>query len=95
MLHANARQLSGEVTNLAINAQSPLRRVCVDVSTVDDFDYSAGETLRSVHGVLKENGIILVVAQVMEDVKTECRYELRKLFGDSESALIPVCSICV
>ncbi len=82
MFYANARQLSGEATNLAINAQSPLRRVCVDASAVDDFNYSAAETLHSVHGLLKEKGIKLVVAQVMKDVKTESRYELRKLFGD-------------
>jgi hypothetical protein len=31
---------------------------------------------------LKDKGIRLVVAQVMEDVKEESRYNLRQLFGE-------------
>jgi hypothetical protein len=45
-------------------------------------DYSATETLRSIYGILKEKGIRLVVAQVLDDVKAESRYELRELFGE-------------
>ena len=41
------------------------------VAAVDDVDYSAAETLRSLFGILKEKGIRLVVAQVLDDVKAE------------------------
>jgi SulP family sulfate permease len=82
MYYANSQQLSEEVSKLANQAQPPLRWFCVDASAVDDVDYSAAETLRSLHGLLQEKGIRLVVAQVMEDVKAESRYELGQLFGE-------------
>ena len=66
---------------LASTAEPPLRWLCLDASAVDDVDYSAAETLRSVHAKLKAKGIRLVVAEVMEDVKTHTRYRLRELFG--------------
>jgi anti-anti-sigma regulatory factor len=55
---------------------------CIDASAVDSVDYSAAETLRSIYGKLKEKGIRLVVAQVLDDVKAESRYELRELFSE-------------
>ena len=58
-----------------------MRWFCIDASAVDDVDYSAAETLRSIYGILKEKGIRLIVAQVLDDVKDESRYRLRRLFG--------------
>jgi SulP family sulfate permease len=81
MYYANAEQLTEEVTALAGDARPPLRWLCIDASAVDDVDYSAAEALRSLHGLLKEKGIRLVVAQVMEDVRERSRYRLRELFG--------------
>jgi len=40
------------------------------------------EALRSIFGILKDKGIRLVVAQVMEDVKDESSYQLGQLFGE-------------
>jgi len=80
--YANAEQFSEEITDLVNNAQPPLRWLCMDASAVDDVDYSAAETLRSIYGILKEKGIRLVVAQVMEEVKDDSRYELHRLFGE-------------
>jgi sulfate permease, SulP family len=82
MYYANSQQLSEEVTRLANNAQPPLRWFCVDASAVDDVDYSAAETLRALHALLQEKGIRLVVAQVMEDVTAQSRYNLSQLFGN-------------
>ena len=59
----------------------PLRWLCFDAAAVDDVDYSAAETLRSVYARLKAKGIRLVVANEMEDLKTHTRYRLRELFG--------------
>jgi SulP family sulfate permease len=82
MYYANAEQLSQELTDLANNADPPIRWLCLDASAVDDVEYSAAETLRSLFAVLKEKGIRLVVAQVLEDVRETSRYRLRELFGD-------------
>ena len=83
MYYANAEQLSEEITELANNAEPPLRWLCLDASAVDDVDFSAAETLRSVFAILKDKGIHLVVTQVMEDVQETSRYRLRELFGEN------------
>lgn len=82
MYYANAQQLSDEITTLVDKAESPLRWLCIDVSAVDDVDYSAAELLRSLFATLKDKGVRLVVAQVMENVKETSRYHLKELFGE-------------
>jgi len=82
MYYANSQQLSEEILDLANSAEPPLRWFCIDASAVDDVDYSAAETLRSIYGILKEKGIRLVITQVLDDVKAESRYQLRQLFGE-------------
>ena len=82
MYYANAELLLEEVTQLVKNAKPPLRWFCIDASAVDDVDYSAAETIRSIYEILKEKNIRIVVAQVMEDVKKESRYKIRELFGE-------------
>jgi len=82
MYYANAQQLSEEVTRLAGTADPPLRWFCLDASAVDDVDYTAAETLRSLYGILSERGIRLVVAQVSEEVRSESHYQLSDLFGE-------------
>jgi MFS superfamily sulfate permease-like transporter len=81
MYYANSQLLTEEITSLANKATPPLRWFCIDASAVDDVDFSAAETLRALHGILEEAGIRLVVAQVMDDIKAESRYELDQLFG--------------
>jgi SulP family sulfate permease len=81
MYYANAEQFSEEVVDLANSADSPLRWLCIDASAIDDVDFSAAETLRSIFSILKGKGIRLVVAQVMADVKKESRYHCERLFG--------------
>jgi SulP family sulfate permease len=82
LYYANAEKLSEEVAALVNNADPPIRWFCMDASAVDDVDYSAAETLRSVFATLKGKGIRLVVAQVLEDVRETSRYRLQELFGD-------------
>ena len=83
MYYANAERFSEEITALANSAEPPLRWLCLDASAVDDVDFSAAETLRSVFATLKDKGIRLVVAQEMEDVQeTSRRYRLRDLIGE-------------
>ena len=82
LYYANCQQLSDEVSRLADTAEPPLRWLCLEASAIDDVDYSAAETLRSVHARLKAKGIRLVVAEVMEDVKAASRYRFMEVFGE-------------
>ena len=82
LYYANCQQLSDEVSLLANTAEPPLRWLCLEASAIDDVDYSAAETLRSVHARLKANGIRLVVAEVMEDVRAASRYRFMEVFGE-------------
>jgi sulfate permease, SulP family len=81
LYYANSQQFSDEVSLLASSAAPPLRWLCLDAAAVDDVDYSAVETLRSVHARLQAKGIRLVVANEMEDLKTHTRDGLRELLG--------------
>jgi SulP family sulfate permease len=82
LYYANCRQFSDEISLLANTTEPPLRWLCLEASAVDDVDYSAAETLRSVHARLKARGIRLVVADVMEDLKALTRYRFKELFGE-------------
>ena len=54
MYYANSEQLSEEISELVNNAEPPIRWFCMDASAVDDVDYSAAETLRSIFSSIKE-----------------------------------------
>ena len=82
MYYANAEQLTEEITTLVNNAEPPLSWLCLDASAIDDVDYTAAETLRSLFASMEEKGIHLVVAQVMEDVEETSHYQLKELFGE-------------
>lgn len=83
MYYANAEQLSREVIELAKGAEPPLAWFCIDASAVADVDFTAASTLREVYGILKGEGIRLVLAEVVELVKAELdRYELTDLIGE-------------
>jgi sulfate permease, SulP family len=84
MYYANSEQLSEQVLALSKNANPPLSCFCIDASAVDDVDFSAAETLHSLHGILKEQGIRLVFAEVMEDVKAEYREQLKGLVEEGD-----------
>ena len=48
---------------------------------MDDLDYTAAETIRTLHGILKEKEVRLVVAHVMEDVEAQGSYRIKQLLG--------------
>jgi len=64
------------------NADPPVKWFCFDVSAVDDVDFSAAETLRSLYATLQEHGIRMVVAEVQEDVREGSRYMFHELIGN-------------
>jgi high affinity sulfate transporter 1 len=82
LYYANCRQFADEIAFLTNTTEPPLRLLCLDASAIDDVDYSAAETLRSVHAMLKARGIRLVVAEEVEEIKGTARYQLRELLGE-------------
>jgi len=68
MYYANAALLAEEVTKLIKEASPPLDWLCIEAAAVDDIDFSAAETLRSLYAILKEHGIRLVFSEVAEEV---------------------------
>jgi SulP family sulfate permease len=74
MYYANARLLAEEVTRLARDAHPPLVWFCIDAAAVDDIDYTAAATLRSLHSLLKDQGTRLIFSEVSDHVyaQLEC-----------------------
>ena len=74
MYYANARLLAEEVTRLTRDAQPPLVWFCIDAAAVDDIDYTAAATLRSLHSLLNDQGTRLAFSEVSDHVyaQLEC-----------------------
>ncbi len=81
LYYANIQLLTEELLDLVTEADVPIQWLCIDASAIDDVDYSAAETLRSLHALLHEKGVRLVVAEVLDDVKQQSRCNLIDAFG--------------
>jgi SulP family sulfate permease len=82
MYYANAERFSQEVLELVDSAQPPLSWFCVDLTAVDDIDFSAAATLRETCQLLKQRGVRLVLAEVEEGIRHELdRSEVTDLIG--------------
>jgi sulfate permease, SulP family len=82
MYYANAAQLSEEVSGLIAGEQPKPRWFCFDMAAVDDVDYSAAQTLRSLFRALQQHRIRPALAEVGDGVRTELeRYGLVKMLG--------------
>jgi SulP family sulfate permease len=68
MYYANARILSEEIPWLVEKANPPLKWLCLDASAIDDVDYTAAATLRSLLGQLSQHTVKLVFAAVSPGV---------------------------
>jgi sulfate permease, SulP family len=71
MYYANAGVLTEEVTHLVREAGPPLKWFCIDLSAVDDVDFTAAATLRALHDLLAGQGIRLVFCVVTQQVQGE------------------------
>jgi sulfate permease, SulP family len=82
MYYANSQVLSKEIEELARSADPTLSWFCIDAAAVDDVDFTAAETLRTIHGSLADKGIRLVLCEVIDRVRAEFdRSRLTDLFG--------------
>ena len=73
MYYANSQQLAEEVTRLAREANPPLVWFCIVADAVDDIDYTAAATLRSLYGFLKKQGIRLVFSDFSDHVYAQLK----------------------
>lgn len=67
--YANTELLFGQVTALVTGAAPPLKWFCIDDAAGDDVDFTGAETLRSLHGILKNARVKLVFAHVSNEVR--------------------------
>ena len=79
--YANSPKLVSEITDIVDTADPPLRWLCLDASAVDDIDFTAAGHIRSLFSTLNAKGVLMVIAQVLEDVRVTSRYQLERLFG--------------
>jgi sulfate permease, SulP family len=82
MYYANSQVLNEEVVALVREANPPVSWFCIDATAINDVDFTAAETLRSLHGILAGQGIRFVWCEVVAAVRAEFdRSNLTDLFG--------------
>ena len=82
MYYANTQILTDEVIRLAEGAEPPLSWFCIDAAAVNDVDFTAAESLRTLHAVLTGEGIRLVFCELVDEVLAEFdRSKLTELVG--------------
>jgi sulfate permease, SulP family len=82
MYYANSQLLSEQVLQLVDSAPLPPLWFCIDAGAVDDLDFTAAETLRSIVTILRQRGIRMIFAIVSDDVRKEMdRSGLTSLLG--------------
>ena len=68
MYYANVESLSTEVLSLVKTQPGPISAVCIDMSAVDDVDFSAGMVLLETYKELKEQNVQILFSEVNTDV---------------------------
>jgi MFS superfamily sulfate permease-like transporter len=82
MYYANAEQLSTEVVDLLKIGPPPVAWFCIDMTAVDDVDFSAAATLRELCGMTARRGVRLLFADVSDAVRGELdRSRITELVG--------------
>jgi sulfate permease, SulP family len=82
LYYANANQFGEEVHGILERSQGAPTWFCIDAAAIGDVDYSAGETIVSVHAQMQEHGTRLVFADVDDDVKVQLdRFGISELVG--------------
>ena len=81
MYYANSDRMHSEILKLADGAVPKLTILCIDVSAVDDVDYTAIETLRDIRTALAKRSVSLVFTQDVDNINTKSRQQLVAEFG--------------
>ena len=82
LYYANTELLREQVLDLAKGAEPSLAWFCISAAAIDDIDFTAAATLRTLHPSLQNLGIRLVFAEVSRNVQAKLdRYKLTELLG--------------
>jgi SulP family sulfate permease len=71
MYYANSQQLYTQVLDLLEKSSKPVAWFCIDLTAVDDVDFTAAATLRQLCGELAHRGVRLVFSGSSEAVRAE------------------------
>ena len=82
LYYANSQQLAEDISGLVNAADPPLRRLCIEAAAIDDIDYTAAETLRSLIEVLRSKNIDLVMCHASEELRSSEENCLTDIFAD-------------
>jgi high affinity sulfate transporter 1 len=83
LYYANAHVLQQDVAALVAQADPALSWFCVDLVAVNDVDFTAAETLRSLHAALSAQGVRVVFSELADAARREfLRSGLVELFGE-------------
>jgi sulfate permease, SulP family len=81
IFYANAQRLSDELLELA-GGDPPPRWIVIDAASIDDIDFTGGKTLGELAGELRQQRVVLAVAEIRQSVRTELdRYGLTAMIG--------------
>ena len=83
MYYANAEGMQAEIMDLVDTADPPLKCLCIDVSAVDDVDYTAIETLSDIQHALQAKSLSLVFNEDVGHINTTSRKQLIARFGEA------------
>jgi SulP family sulfate permease len=89
MYYANADRLAAEIRMLTDPPPVGLRLFCIDFSCVDDIDFTALETLRSIRAELASRQIDLLFVHMLDDPDARSRAQLIAAFG-AEKVLLTI-----
>ncbi|MEM9591610.1 MAG: sodium-independent anion transporter, partial [Pseudomonadota bacterium] len=81
MYFANAPRMRTEIQNLVRDNTVPVRWYCIDISMVDDIDYTAQAVLQEIAAELRAKSIRLVFAQNVAQANAVSRQEVETQFG--------------
>ncbi len=83
LYYANANRFNEEVLTLVGDGAPAVRWLVVDAGTIQDVDYSGGETLKQVAAELGDRGVRLAFADVEEQVRALLdRYGVTEAVGE-------------
>ncbi|MEE4011009.1 SulP family inorganic anion transporter [Roseibium sp. FZY0029] len=82
MYYANAERMAEEIRALTDREDQELRFFCIDFSCVDDIDFTALETLKTLRKNLRAKGIDLLFSHDLDDPGAPARKQLVEAFGE-------------
>jgi sulfate permease, SulP family len=70
LYYANADRFAEELRGIVATKPAPAW-ICLDMGAVGDLDYTAGNTLQSMHDELRRSGVRFVIAEASDRVRAE------------------------